>query len=166
LREHLASHLPEPLLPSAYVLLPELPLTFNGKVDRRALPAPEGIGTDSSMYVAPSNRVEEELAKIWADVLRLEQVGVHDDFFVIGGHSLLATKILNRIDQAFGIELTLREFFNLSTVARLAELIGAQYAHAEADELSLLEQLEQLEALSDEEVRVHLANIKLSERNN
>jgi len=126
LREFLKEKLPEYMAPSAYVLLAALPLTPNGKVDRKALPAPE---TDAerpeleSAYEAPHKPIEEVLAGIWADVLRLDRVGVHDNFFHLGGHSLLATQVAYRVRETLGVELQLQTLFEAPTVSGLAEQI-------------------------------------------
>nr|WP_304984929.1 non-ribosomal peptide synthetase [Corallococcus sp. CA047B] len=114
--------LPDPLVPSAWVELPALPLSPNGKVDRKALPQPEAASTDATAREAPRDAVEARLSSIWAEVLRLdpETVGIHDDFFERGGHSLLATQVVSRIRRVFGVELPLGELFNAPTVAALA----------------------------------------------
>ncbi|HEX9935824.1 MAG TPA: amino acid adenylation domain-containing protein, partial [Longimicrobium sp.] len=119
LREHLRARLPEHMVPSAIVELESLPLTPSGKLDRKALPAPEH-GTGEAEYVAPRTPVEEVLAGIWAEVLRLERVGVEDGFFALGGHSLLATRVVSRVRELFGVELPLRALFERPTVAELA----------------------------------------------
>ncbi|MFN6530351.1 condensation domain-containing protein, partial [Nostoc sp. ChiSLP03a] len=124
LRQFLKAKLPEYMMPSAIVLLESLPLTSNGKVDRRALPTHELDSTLRELYVAPRTPTEEMLAQIWAQVLKLEQVGIHDNFFELGGHSLLATQLLSRIRNIFNVELPLRELFAASTVAELAQSIG------------------------------------------
>ncbi|WP_448265466.1 amino acid adenylation domain-containing protein [Nostoc sp. DSM 114159] len=124
LRQFLKAKLPEYMMPSAIVLLESLPLTSNGKVDRRALPKPDLDSTLRELYVAPRTPTEEMLAQIWAQVLKLEQVGIHDNFFELGGHSLLATQLLSRIRNIFKVELVLRELFAASTVAELAQSIG------------------------------------------
>ncbi|MFN6478156.1 non-ribosomal peptide synthetase [Nostoc sp. DedQUE07] len=124
LRQFLKAKLPEYMVPSAFVLLESLPLTSNGKVDRRALPKPELDSTLLEKFVAPRTPMEEMLAQIWAEVLKVEQVGIHDNFFELGGHSLLATQLLSRIRTSFKVELALRELFAKATVAELAQSIG------------------------------------------
>ncbi|HEU0076210.1 MAG TPA: condensation domain-containing protein, partial [Longimicrobiaceae bacterium] len=119
LREHVRRSLPEYMVPSAFVFLDALPLTPNGKVDRKALPAPE-FASDEETYVALRTPVEEVLAGIWAEVLRLERVGANDNFFELGGHSLLATRVVSRVRELFGVELPLRALFEVPTVAELA----------------------------------------------
>jgi acyl carrier protein len=102
------------------VELSELPLTVNGKVDRRALPEPEEWGSGVGEYVGPRTATEEIVAGIWASVLKVERVGVTENFFEIGGHSLLATQVMSRLRESFGVELALRELFEHATVAGLA----------------------------------------------
>jgi amino acid adenylation domain-containing protein len=126
LRAHLAERLPLALVPAAFVLLDQLPLTSNGKVDRRALPDPEPSRTESrAAYAAPRTPLEGSLATIWGDVLGVNGVGIHDDFFALGGHSLLATQVMSRIRSALGLEVPLRTFFQTRTVAELAMCIEA-----------------------------------------
>jgi amino acid adenylation domain-containing protein len=119
LREHLQRSLPEYMVPAAFMVLERLPLTPNGKVDRKALPAPEH-GAHADRYVAPRTPVEEVLAGIWAEVLRVERVGVTESFFALGGHSLLAARVISRIRDVFAVELPLRALFEGPTVAGLA----------------------------------------------
>ena len=125
LRAHVGQHLPEYMVPSAFVPLAALPLTPNGKVDRRALPAPDAAGIDAETYVAPRTEAEEQLAAVFAEVLGLQRVGVHDDFFDLGGHSLLATRVTTRVREIFGAELAVRTLFESPTVAELAPRVDA-----------------------------------------
>ncbi|NMF63752.1 non-ribosomal peptide synthetase, partial [Brasilonema octagenarum] len=123
LRQFLKAKLPEYMIPSAFVLLQSLPLTPNGKVDRHALPKPELDSTLLEKFVAPRTPIEEMLAQIWAQVLKVEQVGIHNNFFELGGHSLLATQLVSRIRNIFKVELPLRSLFAAATVAQLAQEI-------------------------------------------
>jgi acyl carrier protein len=124
LRDHLKAQLPEYMVPSAFVMLEAMPLTPSGKVDRQALPAPEPSRLDwAGAYVAPRGPVEEAVAGIWAEVLGVERVGAHDNFFDLGGHSLLATQVISRIRQAFPVDIPLRRLFEEPTVATLAHAI-------------------------------------------
>nr|MDZ8289085.1 amino acid adenylation domain-containing protein [Nostoc sp. ChiSLP01] len=123
LRQVLKAKLPEYMIPNAFVMLESLPLTPNGKVDRRALPAPDLYSSRTGKYVAPRTPIEELLAQIWAQVLKIVQVGIHDNFFELGGHSLLATQLVSRIRNIFKVELALRELFARATVAELAQEI-------------------------------------------
>ncbi|MEA2693507.1 MAG: hypothetical protein QOJ16_2894, partial [Acidobacteriota bacterium] len=121
LRAFLKPLLPEAAIPAAFVRLPALPVNANGKVDRAALPAPEGERpAPAESYVAPRTPVEEGLAAIWTELLRLDRVGVEDDFFALGGHSLLATQVLSRVRRDHGVEVPLRALFEAPTVAALA----------------------------------------------
>ncbi|HET7460299.1 MAG TPA: amino acid adenylation domain-containing protein, partial [Longimicrobium sp.] len=111
LRAHLAAALPEYMLPAAYVRLEEWPLTPNGKLDRRALPAPDAGAYATRAYEPPEGETEQALAEIWAEVLRVERVGRHDHFFELGGHSLLAVRVVSRVRQVLGAEVALGELF-------------------------------------------------------
>ncbi|MEH1938080.1 MAG: amino acid adenylation domain-containing protein [Nostoc sp.] len=122
-RHCLQKKLPEYMVPSAFVLLESLPLTPNGKVDRNALPKPDLDSTLLEKYVAPRTPIEEILAQIWAQVLKVERVGIHDNFFESGGHSLLATQLLSRIRNIFKLELPLHSLFAATTVAKFAQEI-------------------------------------------
>jgi amino acid adenylation domain-containing protein len=124
LRDYLSARLPEYMVPSAFVMLEVLPLTPNGKVDRKALPSPEASRTHlSEAYVAPRSSVEEILVSLSAEILGLEQVGIHDNFFDLGGHSLLATQLISRIRDVLQLELPLRSLFEAPTPVELAEWI-------------------------------------------
>jgi len=124
LRSHLKKSLPEFMIPSAFMSLEAFPLTPNGKIDRKALPIPEYVH-QASAFVAPRNWIEEQIAGIWAKVLRLKQVGATDDFFALGGHSLLATQVVSRIRQSLNAEVPLRALFEAPTVAQLAQRVEA-----------------------------------------
>jgi amino acid adenylation domain-containing protein len=127
LRNFLKQTLPEYMIPSVFVTLESLPLTPSGKLDRKALPKPEGSDMSSSTpYVAPRTPLEQELAEIWAQVLNLEQVGIHDNFFGLGGHSLLATQVVSRVQQALSIDLPLRFLFEFPTIAELSQRLEAE----------------------------------------
>ncbi|MEO5730391.1 MAG: amino acid adenylation domain-containing protein, partial [Byssovorax sp.] len=123
LREHLQQSLPAYMLPSAFVVLDALPLNRNGKVNRRALPAPEVPHTEADASTAPRSAVEEALAKIWQEVLRLPRVGIHDNFFEVGGDSILTIQVVSRANQA-GLRLTPKQLFQHPTIAGLATVVG------------------------------------------
>ena len=152
LRERLSRTLPDYMLPAAWVLLDSLPLTPNGKVDRRALPAPEGGRPDlGALYMAPSSSLEELLAGVWAEALRLERLGVHDNFFNLGGHSLLAMQVVSRIGEMLEVEVPLRRLFEAPTVAGLAAgLLRQAPSHEELERAAAL--VLDLLRLSEEEV--------------
>jgi acyl carrier protein len=123
----MALALPEYMIPSYFIPLESIPLTPNGKVDRRALPKPghERPELDSD-YVAPSSPVEQELAQIWSELLNVSQVGVHDNFFDLGGSSLPALQLAMRVNQAFQIELPVQRYFECATIAKLSQAIEEQ----------------------------------------
>jgi amino acid adenylation domain-containing protein len=126
LRDFLKAKLPEHMIPSAFMFLEALPLMSNGKVDRKTLPVPDQIRPElEESFVAPRTAVEEILAEIWAELLKVERVGVHDNFFDLGGHSLLAAQLISRVRDAFHVEVPLRSLFEAPTAAGLAEGIEA-----------------------------------------
>ncbi|WP_437592077.1 amino acid adenylation domain-containing protein [Sorangium sp. So ce1000] len=127
LRGFLKSHLPDYMVPSSFVLLDAMPLTSNGKVDRRALPAPDRTRSDlDSSFVAPRTPMEAALAALWADALGLLAVGASDNFFELGGHSILATRILSRVRDRFQVSLPLRALFEAPTISEMAKIIEAR----------------------------------------
>ncbi len=123
LRRHLAAVLPDYMVASAYVRLDAFPLTENGKLDRKALPAPESVAYAAPIYEAPAGEVETGLAEIWADVLKLDRVGAQDNFFELGGHSLLAVRLVARVAAAFGVKLRIGALFDAPTLREFAALI-------------------------------------------
>jgi amino acid adenylation domain-containing protein len=125
IRNVLNAKLPHYMIPAAFVFLDALPLTPNGKIDRRALPAPEQTRNAlEESYAAPRTQVEEVLARIWAEVLNVDRVGIHDSFFDLGGHSLLAVRIISEIERAFGKTQRLSALFQAPTVEQFAELLS------------------------------------------
>ena len=136
LSAHVRSALPEYMVPSAFVHLDELPLTPSGKLDRRALPAPELQAYAAREYVPPQGRIEEVIAGIWCEVLGLERVGRDDDFFELGGHSLLALKALFKTNQALSAALRVSEMYKNPTLRALALRIGGDAAEDELVDVS------------------------------
>ncbi|WP_214317641.1 non-ribosomal peptide synthetase [Nonomuraea sediminis] len=132
LRTAVQERLPEYMVPAYFVLLDELPLTPSGKVDRAALPEPGGTRAGVGEYVAPRTEVEERVARVWSEVLGVDRVGVHDDFFALGGHSLLATRVAFGLRAELGIEVQVRTLFEHPTVAALAETLDGGKAEAGA----------------------------------
>ncbi|HZI14351.1 MAG TPA: condensation domain-containing protein, partial [Myxococcus sp.] len=124
LRTALKQRLPTYMVPAAFVALEAFPLTPNGKVDRKALPVPEGTAS-AAAYEAPATPTEEKLAAIWAEVLRVERVGRQDNFFDLGGHSLLATQMMSRVRGVAGVDLPLRELFESPSLSGLASRVEA-----------------------------------------
>ncbi|MCV4281991.1 non-ribosomal peptide synthetase [Pseudomonas capsici] len=120
LKAELKAHLPDYMVPTHFVMLDAMPLTGNGKLDRKALPKPDASQLQTS-YVAPQSELEQQLATIWADVLKVERVGLHDNFFELGGHSLLATQVISRIRQQLNLELSLRNLFEAQNLAGFAQ---------------------------------------------
>nr|QEO74476.1 condensation domain-containing protein [uncultured bacterium] len=157
LRDFLRRHLPEHAVPAAFVTLDRLPLTANGKIDRERLPAPDESQSRRAAFVAPRSPVEESLAEVWKDVLGVERVGVHDNFFELRGNSLLVVRLISRLRQMFEVDLPLNLLFEAPTVAQLAVRIAeAQLGGVEADADEAARLLEELERLPDEAVRAML----------
>ena len=174
-RAYVGEHLPEYMIPAAYVELEELPLTRNGKVDRRALPEPEFDQT-AEEYTGPRNETESLLTHIWAEVLGLPRVGIHDNFFELGGNSLLATRFIARMPDYFRIDVPLRQIFLSPTIAGFAEAIEIDVTPEDATEIasqdlqtfgrgekSLEDLLEEFQHLSEEEVLTLLAEMDEAE---
>ena len=129
LRDYLQSKLPEYMTPSAFVLLDSIPLTPNGKVDRKALPVPNRLRkSDQERHLAPRTATERTVATIWSEILGMERIGIDDNFFELGGHSLLATQVISRINAQWAMHLPLKNLFERPTVKGLAERLDALQA--------------------------------------
>ena len=120
LREYLRQRVPDYMVPTAFVSIPTLPVTEQGKVNRAALPSVNGNRLADEAYLEPRTLVEEELVKILAPLLKLDRVGVNDNFFLLGGHSLLGTQVIARVSETFGVDLTLLKLFDHPTVAEMS----------------------------------------------
>jgi acyl carrier protein len=152
IRNFMREKLPEYMIPTAFVQLDKIPRTLIGKVDRKALPAPDNDRAELIReYIAPRNPVEEMIANLWAETLGVERVGMNDNFFDLGGHSLMATQIVTRLKKSFHVDIPLRNLFEAPTVANLALSIAEAQAE-EIDNAQLDQMLDELEGLSDEEV--------------
>ncbi len=156
-RRALAEKLPDYMIPSTFVILDALPLLPDGKLDRHALlmPAPVRPELDTP-FVSPRTPVEEALAGIWAEVLDLDHVGIHDNFLDLGGHSLLATRVISRVINQFQVELPVQSLFGAPTVAEMAVVITQNQAK-EVGQEEMARVLSELEALSDDEAQHLLA---------
>jgi amino acid adenylation domain-containing protein len=153
---HLQASLPDYMIPAAIVVLERWPLSPAGKIDRRALPAPEGLGGER-VYVGPRTAVEERLAELCATLLGVERVGVEDSFFELGGHSLLATQLMARVRDAWQVEIPLRTLFERPTIAGLAEAIEQARPVASRDLDKIAQALAAVQALSDAQTKGMLA---------
>lgn len=126
LRTKLKTVLPEYMLPNQFVQLTEIPLNTSGKIDRKALSEMESVSLSTgAAYIAPANELEMELVQIWKEVLKVDKIGTHDDFFVLGGHSLKAMQLIVRIEEQFGVRTDLRNFLENPTIVKSAEDLGA-----------------------------------------
>lgn len=157
LRSYLSARLPDYMVPAAFVFMEKLPLSPNGKLDRRALPAPEHDRPELAVdFVGAQNPLEEILCAIWAEALGLHRVGVHDNFFELGGHSLTATQIISRTSAALQITVPLRALFENPTVAQLAQSIQTLAAQLHVNVVAVAETLAQINQLSEEEAEAML----------
>jgi amino acid adenylation domain-containing protein len=156
LRGYLRTSLPDYMVPAAFVTLDALPLTLSGKLDRRALPVPDGDAVAHRAYEPPEGEIEQNLAAIWGEVLKLEQVGRHDDFFDLGGHSLLAVQVMSRIREVFNVELPLSTAFQATELAALAEAVYTlQVARYQTDDIDRV--AAEIDSLTEEELQALLA---------
>lgn len=153
LRDYVKSKLPEFMVPSAFMVLDQFPMTPAGKLDRRALPTPSQAQRDlAAAYVPPRTPVEEMLAGMWTEVLKVDRVGIHDNFFDLGGHSLMATQLISRIRDAFNVELSLRRLFEDPTIAGLSLNIANSMAEQASPE-DLDQMLAEIEQLSEDDLQ-------------
>jgi len=137
IQAYLKQDLPEYMVPTAFVMLEQMPLTPNGKVDRKALPAPEGLLQTTAPYVAPRNVTETNLVAIWQTILPVEKLGVLDNFFEVGGHSLLAVRVITKVREEFKIDIPLSALFEVLTVEGMAKYIDSTlWARELSQELS------------------------------
>ena len=158
LRSFLKDSLPDYMMPGSFLFLPDLPRLPNGKVDRNALPAPEAQRPEmESPYAEPETETELAVASVWKELLRVETVSRHDNFFDLGGHSLLATQAVNKLRNICRVDLPLRAFFEDPTVAGLARKIDATRQQAQGDLDNLTRLFNQVKQMSDEEVATLLA---------
>lgn len=156
LRSLLKAKIPDYMIPAAFVFLDKFPLTPNGKINRRALPAPDTYQRDIGVdFVAPRTSIEQELATIWIEVLKLKQVGIYDNFLELGGHSLLATQVISRLREAFCLDFPLRYLFENPTIVELAQKVIAQKIE-QAENDTLVQILSEVDRLSEEEVTQQL----------
>ena len=163
MRRALSENLPDYMIPSTLVTMEKLPVTGIGKVDRGALPKPGNSRPNlGSVYVAPRTSLEELLAKIWAEVLSLDRIGVHDNFFDLGGHSLAATRVVSQVIKNFQLELPLQSLFQSPTVAEMAAVI-MEHQGKRLGEEELEHMLGELESLSDEEAQQLVAKETVKE---
>lgn len=159
LKNFLQEQLPDYMIPTAFVLLDAFPLTPNGKIDRLALPVPDTARFNLKEYVAPQTPVEDVLVDIWADILKLERVGIHDNFFDLGGHSLLATQLISRVHKILRAQLTLRDLFEEPTIANLSKILIANETKAGQTEKIALT-LKKIKTMSAQQKEQLLANKK------
>jgi acyl carrier protein len=158
LRRFLNEKLPDYMIPHDFVTLEAIPLTDTRKVDRKALPDPGTSRPElTTPYVAPRTPIEKELAKIWAEVLSTDEVGIHDNFFDLGGHSLAASRIISRILKTFELDLPIKALFDSPTVGDMASVITQNQGNTASQE-DLARLLSEVEALSDEEAQRLLAD--------
>lgn len=165
LRAHLKTALPEYMVPSAFVILERLPLTSNGKLDRRALPAPGPEAYVSRQYEAPQGEVERTLADIWERLLPIDRVGRQDDFFELGGHSLLATRVISHIRELLRVELPVRALFDTPTVEQLSVRVTAEGAVQAAQEALRMSSLardfrQEIDVMHDDVVLERIAELE------
>lgn len=156
LRAHVTNLLPAHMIPSVFIPLEKIPLTASGKVDRKSLPPPDEKLENTAEFIAPRDPIEEDLAKLWAEVLKTPRVGIYDNFFDLGGHSLTATRLVARVRSSYHVELPLRRLFETPNIAGMAAaLVQEMLEQAEKSEVEEL--LAEVDNLSDEEIHQWLS---------
>ncbi|WP_371876265.1 amino acid adenylation domain-containing protein [Dictyobacter vulcani] len=156
LRQHLVSSLPEYMLPASFMFMDALPLTANGKLNRRALPIPDVSRPElGEAFVAPRNALEKVLVQQWSEILQVEHIGIHDNFFALGGHSLLATQLTSRLSKIFQMKLPLRSIFEAATIAEMATVL-VKHEKVPGQVMRVAEFRQKIASMSPEEVRAAL----------
>ncbi|GFE67459.1 non-ribosomal peptide synthetase [Chroococcus sp. FPU101] len=162
LKQFLHQKLPEYMIPSIYLLIEALPLTVNGKVDRKLLPKPDSLSlSPQTTFVEPKTELEKAITEIWSKSLNLDKIGIYDNFFDLGGNSFLATQVLAKIRNTFQVDLTIRQFFEMPKVSDLATWLekNKQQQEIEIIEKMNRDAIEDVSQLSEEEVNLMLANL-------
>ncbi len=159
-REYLSKDLPEYMIPSYFIQLDSIPLTPNGKIDKNALPEPDGSILMGTEYEAPTNEIEEKLVEIWQEVLGVERVGINDNFFELGGHSLKGTVLVSKIYKELNTEISLKEVFKRPIIKELAEYINNSkesiYSSIVPVKLSLINDVKEYYPLSSAQKRLYI----------
>jgi acyl carrier protein len=153
MREHLKQRLPDYMIPAIFMVQDSLPLTSSGKLDRRALPAPESNRLkNDGPFVAPRTPIEKELHEIWRELLKVEQISICDNFFQLGGHSLLLTRLASNIRTVFKVNLPIPTLFNGPTIVEMTEAIATKQVELESA-AELAQMLGEIQQLSSDELR-------------
>ncbi|MHC5209055.1 phosphopantetheine-binding protein, partial [Pseudomonas chlororaphis] len=147
----LKEHLPDYMVPTYLLFLDALPLTPNGKLDRKALPKVDAQQMQQ-VYVAPQSELEQQIAAIWADVLKLDRVGLSDNFFELGGHSLLVAQVVTRVKQQFGVDIPIRSLFGAESLSAFVEKVQALRETTSSLQDELAKSLEALKRLSPDDL--------------
>jgi acyl carrier protein len=157
LRAFLKESLPEHLIPATFIFLETLPRTRTGKVDRKSLLQPESHRSQyGGQYIAPETEMELLIAEVWQKLLRVDRVGINDNFFDLGGHSLLATQVINKLRDSYSVELPLRTIFESPTIAGLAKQVELAQKHGQQDADKMTQIIQKIKNLSADEVAAEM----------
>lgn len=160
LRTFLSRSLPEYMIPHAFVFLEKFPHTNSGKLDRKALPKPGKLASDTG-YVAPVTEEQSDLVSIWQQVLNLERIGIADNFFVLGGDSLLAAQVLVRLEAEYAIDISLDSFYQAATISELSLIVNIKMAEQRKEqESALIALLDEIQGMTEEEVNAQLSDLE------